>query len=89
MSSVLDVADHCGVTRQYLGRVFKEFTGLTPHQYLTNLRIYHAREMLFGSDKPVHEVGRAVGYQDAGLFSKNFIKIVGESPRAFRNQFQD
>ena len=88
ISSVLDIAGHCGITQQYLGRVFKEFTDVSPYQYLTNLRIYHAREMLFATDDSIQAIGRAVGYQDAGLFSKNFIKVVGESPRAHRNQLR-
>ena len=87
--STLEVADHCGVTRQYMGRVFKTFTGSSLHKYLTNLRIYHARELLFTTDMPVKDVGQAVGYKDAGLFCKNFQNVVGLSPRAFRKQIRE
>lgn len=89
MTSILDAANHCKITRQYLGRLFKEFTGVTPHQYLTNLRIYQAREKLFSTDMPINDIGKAVGYQNAHLFSKNFVKIVGMPHRAFRNQLRD
>lgn len=86
--NVVEVAEHCGLTRQYLGRVFKAFSGVSPHQHLSNLRMYHARDLLITTDTPIQDVAQAVGYEDPGLFARNFRKIESESPRAFRARFR-
>ncbi|MEM9416442.1 MAG: AraC family transcriptional regulator [Planctomycetota bacterium] len=86
--TIQDVAKYCGVTPQYLSRVFKAFADTSPHHYMTRLRIHHAQELLGRLPHPINQIAKAVGYDDAGLFTRNYKKATGESPRAYRDRIQ-
>ncbi|MGM0295829.1 AraC family transcriptional regulator [Enterococcus sp. AZ034] len=64
----------------YLSKVFKEATGVSPINYLIEIRLKRARDMLTNEKLTIKEVASAVGYQDAYHFSKSFKKLFGVSP---------
>lgn len=68
-------------------RLFKKIYGLTPHQYLTTVRIEKAI-LLFKDGKKVSEVCFSVGFETLSSFSVLFKKIVGISPSDFLKQEQ-
>lgn len=70
----------------YFRAVFKTETGLTPVEYLNRLRIVRAIEFLKDETLSMSDVSSAVGIYDANYFSRLFRKIIGYSPREFRNQ---
>ncbi|RDU22176.1 AraC family transcriptional regulator [Anaerosacchariphilus polymeriproducens] len=70
----------------YFRSVFKTETGLTPVEYLNRLRIVRAIEFLKDETLSMSDVSSAVGIYDANYFSRLFRKIIGYSPREFRNQ---
>jgi len=67
-------------------RTFKQIFHLTPHQYLTQLRLEQARKLLTRSDLPVTDICFSVGFESPGSFSWLFRRRVGCSPEAFRRQ---
>ncbi len=71
------------ISPTYISRVFKEETGNSPINYLINIRLNRAKEMLETNQVTVKEAAETVGYQDAYYFSKLFKKHYGKSPSEF------
>lgn len=64
--------------------LFREATGLSPMDYITVLRLNHARQLMLQTDNPLGEIARAVGYPDQLYFSRVFKKRTGLTPSAYR-----
>ena len=79
-------AKECGFTRSYFIQVFKKTTGMSPHQYLTHIRMRYAKEMLLFTDMPVSKIGEICGYTDYNYFSRIFKKSEGISPVQYRKK---
>ena len=81
--TVSELAAKVGFERSYFSTVFKERMGLSPHEYLTSVRISRARELLSGSDLPISECAEAVGL-DARNFARLFRAETGLAPMEFK-----
>lgn len=81
---VQQIADHCGVDRAYLSKIFKYATGNTLQEYLIQFRIKRAKQLLKDTDLSVKYVSYSVGYNDPFTFSKVFKKQEGVSPSVWR-----
>jgi AraC-like DNA-binding protein len=64
--------------------MFKRSTGLAPHQYLGNIRLERAKQMLADGRAPIIEIAYEVGYANPSQFSAFFRKRTGLSPSEFR-----
>lgn len=64
---------------------FKNTVGLSPGQYINQLRMRKAVELIGNTDKKVSEIAQILGYADQYAFSKAFKRSFGESPANFRN----
>ncbi|MFE1630695.1 helix-turn-helix domain-containing protein [Brevibacillus reuszeri] len=82
--SIHDLAQLTGLSPNYFGEAFKKAYGHSVMDFLTELRIGHAKKLLRNSDLYMHEVARKVGYTDEFYFSRKFKKAVGISPSAYR-----
>ena len=80
-----DIADAANASAHHLSRQFKTATGLPPIQYLLDLRMEAARELLL-TDLKVAEVSRLVGVEDPYYFSRLFRRINGASPLQYRRK---
>lgn len=83
--SIEQMAESLGYNRAYLSRLFKQRTGVSPVTFLLKLRIDKARRML--RERPeltVEQIAASVGLQDALYFSKQFRRLHGQSPTAYR-----
>lgn len=74
------------VSPTYLSKIFKDLTGFSPINYLIQIRLKKAHELLMTDDLTVKEVAKAVGYEDAYHFSKSFKKHFGTSPSLVKKQ---
>lgn len=74
------------MSRSNLMRVFRRATGQTPIEYLVRLRIQRAMEMLRNGSLSITEIALEVGFNDSNYFTRQFRRIVGESPRSFRQK---
>ncbi len=81
--SVADVAAEIGFERSYFSVKFKEHVGLSPHKYLTTLRIGKAAQLLSGAEHTVSEIAESVGL-DPVNFARLFKKETGLSPLEYR-----
>lgn len=83
--TVAEVATRLGFERTYFSVMFKEHTGISPHAYLTSLRISRAQKLLAESGYSVSDAAEAVGL-DPRNFSRLFKKETGEYPRSYKNK---
>ncbi|MCJ8012099.1 AraC family transcriptional regulator [Paenibacillus sp. KQZ6P-2] len=82
--TVLDIARSVGLDRTYLSGLFKDKFGVSLQNFLLEYRMNRATELLGNSELSVSDVSRSVGYNDPFLFSKMFKKVVGSSPKQYR-----
>ena len=78
------LAELAGISVQHLCRVFKETMHMRPMEYLTRRRLNEAKHLLRYSDLPVAEIGKQIGFPDAGYFSTVFRKYEKISPSEYR-----
>ena len=65
-------------------RLFKAAFHVTPHRYLTDVRLRHARRLIEEKGHPVSHACRAVGFEDPSSFSRLFKRRFGRTPRPTR-----
>lgn len=76
----------CGVDINYLNILFKRETGITLYQYLTRVRMEHAKHHLEQAAMPVVDIANRVGYPNSNSFSRAFKRHTGLSPRQYARQ---
>jgi len=82
--TLADLASHAGLSRFHLLRLFRQATGVTPHQYVLRRRIDWAAHRLLETSAPVTTVAYDCGFEDLSNFNRTFRGTYGLSPRAFR-----
>lgn len=83
--SVEELADFVCVSREHLSRVFKTYTMESVHEYLTNLRMQHCRQMIADGNS-ILDASIASGFSDYSSFVKSFKKLFGMTPQEFRKK---
>lgn len=82
--NITEYAKQNHISCSWFIREFKKYTGYSPKQYITNLRLQHAKELLHNHSLPISEIATLVGYEDQLYFSRIFHKYTGLSPREYR-----
>ncbi len=85
--SVKAIADSFDMSLASLSQYFREHTGITISQYITDLKLIKAKELLSSSNKSLKEVIKEIGYYDTSSFIRKFRKNFGMTPKEYRNQF--
>lgn len=80
------MAEHLFISTGHFSRIFNEVTGCTFPDYLTHIRMEHAKELLKSDKMNIYEIATAVGYSSASYFSSSFRKEYGISPSKYRLQ---
>lgn len=81
-----EIAGIAHMSRTYFSRSFKEATGKSFQDYVKELRLYKAQQLLLQSDKPIYTIARQIGFKDDKYFSKMFQQRFGLLPSAYRHQ---
>ncbi len=82
---ISDIANHVGIDRTYLYKLFVRETGLSPKEYLTDYRLKKAKQMLSETDMSVSQVAASCGYPELPPFSRTFKQKFGVAPSEFKN----
>ena len=80
------IAEALHANRSYLSRLYKSKSGVNLFDDILVRRIELAKEYMRTTDKKMYEISHAVGFDDTGYFSRAFKKLVGVSPREYRNE---
>lgn len=86
MLSTKEISEYASLSASYACTVFKNETGQTLNQYLTEYRLNKAQELLNDPRNTVSTVSTMVGYNDSNYFSKAFKKYTGISPSVYRER---
>ncbi len=78
------IAQVLGYNPTYLGRIFKKNTGISLHDYIIDLRITAAADVLKNTSLPTGEICRLIGIDDIYHFSKLFKQRIGQTPTQYR-----
>jgi len=80
------IAQQVHLSPAYFSSLFKREQGQTLTEFLTQVRLEKAKELLRGNPSlSIYEISKQVGYEDANYFSRIFKKKMGISPIAYRN----
>ena len=80
-----ELAALCGISYEYLRRLFVNFFGDTPLKYVNSLKIDRAKELLSSGLYSVSDAAFGSGFSDVSHFSRVFKKQVGISPNEYKN----
>jgi AraC-like DNA-binding protein/mannose-6-phosphate isomerase-like protein (cupin superfamily) len=81
---IASLSKAAGMSKSSLIETFREATGCTPIDYLIRIRLQRAAELLIETSRTVSETATECGFSDSNYFSRQFRRIYGSSPRAFR-----
>ena len=72
------------MSREYFCRLFKKHVGKTPIQYLTSLRMFHAKHFLIMDRESMEEIAMRCGFPNVNYFYMVFRKNTGTTPTLYR-----
>lgn len=75
------------LTPTYVSLLFKQETGQTINEYLTQVRVNKAKELLRDPQYKFYDICYAIGYTDPSYFTKLFKKITGVTPSVYRDNY--
>lgn len=81
------LADESGVSKYHFSREFKRYMGTTLHEYLTTIRLTHAKELLKYTDKSVEEVAYESGFNQPSHFIQTFREHEKTTPLRYRKDW--
>lgn len=79
-----EVAGRFGISPSHLSRTFAAKLGCGYLEYIHQLRVEHAQELLTGTDRRISEISFACGFSDQRSFNRVFKKLLGVTPREYR-----
>lgn len=86
--SLSQLASIASYSPYHFSRLFKSSIGLSPHQYVSALRLQRAKHLLLQTNLPIRDIGMEIGQQSLGTFTTRFTEKVGVTPLQFRKSHQ-
>ena len=84
--SIEKLADACNISTVYLRKLFASRFGVSPIQYISNLKLTRAKELLESNMYTVSEVCFLSGFSDESYFSRKFKEATGVSPSEYKEK---
>ena len=84
--TVADIVAYIGFTRSYFSTLFRRHMGISPQQYLMNVRLEQSCRLLRETELSIQEVGSRVGYDEPLNFTRFFTRSKGISPTEYRKR---
>ncbi|MGF7030876.1 AraC family L-rhamnose operon regulatory protein RhaS [Paenibacillus mucilaginosus] len=79
-----EIAARSNISVRHLNRIFQSYYQTTPISYLQRLRLERARTLLRQCGLPIMNISYECGFNDSNYFTRQFTKVYGLSPRAYR-----
>jgi len=83
-TSLYNLAEQVHFSREYLLRIFKRQEGVTILQYINDMKLDMAKQLLTDSNLPIREIADHLGFVSQGYFGRFFRNKTGMSPNAYR-----
>ena len=83
--TVDQMASDIAMSRANLYKKTQQMLGITPNEFLRNVRLKHAASLLEQTDMPVNQISLTVGFQTTRYFSQCFRQMFGVTPTEYRN----
>jgi YesN/AraC family two-component response regulator len=87
--SINGICKNLHISTFHFSRIFKKYTGMSPHNYLTKIRINYSKELLLNSDISVGEIASKVGFENVNSFIKSFKLYTGTTPLKFKKTWTE
>lgn len=84
--SLAELANVVQLSSYHFAHLFKQTTGVSPHQYHIRCRIQRAKQLLLTKKMTIAQVAHAVGFASQGHLNYHFKRLVGMTPKAFLRQ---
>ncbi len=84
--TLTNVAEHINISKNYLCDIFKKELNITFINYVMNMRIEKAKELLTTTDMKMYEIAETVGYHDYAYFSQIFKRHTGTTLSTYRHR---
>jgi AraC-like DNA-binding protein len=81
-----DLAALAGLSECHFSRAFKQSLGVPPHRYLMRRRVAAAAALIEQTDRPLSDISLEVGFADQSHFTRVFVELTDETPRAYRRR---
>lgn len=78
------IASRIGISEAHFCRMFKEYTGFRPFEYMNLLKLQKAKELLKNTEMSISEISQSVGYESHSYFSMLFKRYMGVTPTEYR-----
>lgn len=82
--SLDEMAQFAGMSKYYLCRQFRQYTGFAPMEYMIHLRLLHAETLLQSTNLPCYKIGILAGFPSEANFIRHFKKKNGMTPGEYR-----
>jgi len=86
--TLMSLAQEASVSERHLSQRFDAEVGMTPVDYVTHLRVEHAKEMLSQTSHSITEIALSLGFSSSQYFATIFRRLSGHSPMAYRKNKQ-
>ncbi|MFM2312902.1 MAG: hypothetical protein RLZZ04_2178 [Cyanobacteriota bacterium] len=85
--SLQELSNLVQMSPHYFSQLFKQSTGITPHQYVICCRIERAKDLMRQGKLSIAEIATQVGFVDQSHLHRHFKRLVGVTPKTFLQEF--
>jgi len=78
------LAKECGLNRTYLSKLFSDEAGMSPGQYVTQIKIEEAKRLMGITQKSIAEIAEYLGFSSQSHFQRVFKNTTGKTPGAYK-----
>jgi AraC family transcriptional regulator len=80
--TVAAIATTLAISPYHFSRLFKQSTGLAPHQYVIQCRVERAKQLLLQGKLTIAEIAYRVGFANQSHLNRHFKRVLGVTPKA-------
>ncbi len=82
------LAELAHIAQWQYSTIFQSLTGKKPLDYITELRLTNAKELLLQTNEPLKDIAQQVGFDDEYYFNRRFRQVIGIPPKKFARQYR-